>query len=253
MARRTIVAGNWKLHGTAPEARRLIMALKHRLVGFSTRAEVVVCPPFPSLETAVDAARGSAVKIGAQNVFWEADGAYTGEVSTEMLEAIGVDHVIIGHSERRHVFGETDAGVSKKLRRVLSGTLVPIVCVGEVLSEREAGKTSDVVARQVAAALEGVGPEHAARIVVAYEPVWAIGTGRTATPEMANEVHALIRQRIADMLGQTSAGTVRILYGGSVKPENAADLMSQSDVDGVLVGGASLDAGSFAEIVRSAP
>jgi triosephosphate isomerase len=248
MARKTIVAGNWKLYGTAPETRRLIMALKHKLVGFSTRAQVVVCPPFPSLETAVDAARGSAVNIGAQNVFWEAGGA-----STEMLEAIGVDHVIIGHSERRHVFGETDADVAKKLRRVLTGVLVPIVCVGEVLSEREAGRTSEVVTRQVTAALEGVGPEHAARIVVAYEPVWAIGTGRTATPEMANDVHVLIRERIAGMLGHTSASAVRILYGGSVKPENAADLMSRSDVDGVLVGGASLDAGSFAEIVRSAP
>jgi triosephosphate isomerase len=253
MARKAIVAGNWKLYKTAPETRRLIMALRNKLLAVSTRAEVVVCPPFPSLETAVDAARGSAIKVGAQDVFWEAEGAYTGEVSTAMLEAVGVEYVIVGHSERRHVFGETDDDVGRKLRRVLAGSLVPIVCVGEVLAEREAGRTGEVVSRQVAAAFGGVAPESAQRVVLAYEPVWAIGTGRTASPEMANEVHVLIRERIAGILSRTVAETVRILYGGSVKPDNAAALMSQSDLDGVLVGGASLDAGAFSEIVRSAP
>jgi triosephosphate isomerase (TIM) len=250
--RQKIVAGNWKLNGTVAETRQLIRALRNRLAGLDARAEVVVCPPFVSLEAAVDAARGSAIQVGAQNVFWERTGAYTGEVSAEMLEAVGVRRVLIGHSERRTIFGETDADVNRKLHRVLSGSLQAIVCVGETLEEREGGLTEGVIGRQVAAALGGVSPEQAGRIVLAYEPVWAIGTGRTASPEMANDVHILIRGLVAGILSGLSAGSLRILYGGSVKPENAASIMSQSDIDGVLVGGASLDPAGFAGIIGAA-
>jgi len=250
--RRKIVAGNWKLNGTVRETRRLVLALKNRLAGIDSHADVVVCPPFVSLEAAVDSARGSRILVGAQDVFWERSGAYTGGVSVEMLEAVGVRYVLIGHSERRSVFGETDEDVNRKLRRVLEGTMIPIVCVGETLEERESGLTRDVVTRQVTLAMSSVAPDQTGRIVMAYEPVWAIGTGRTATPEGANEVHVLIRGVLAGILSRSSADGIQILYGGSVKPENAAGLMSQSDVDGVLVGGASLDPAGFAEIVRAA-
>jgi triosephosphate isomerase len=214
---------------------------------------VVVFPPFVSLETAVDAARETPICVGAQNVSWQSEGALTGEISPAMLEELGVTHVIIGHSERRGVFGETDADVNRKLNHVLTGSLIPIVCVGEVLEEREAGRTETVVRGQIAAALERVAPDHAGRLILAYEPVWAIGTGRTASPDMANAVHRLIRQSIAAIFGGTAAERTRILYGGSVKPENAQSLMAQSDIDGVLVGGASLDAESFAKIVDASP
>ena len=250
--RTTIIAGNWKLNKTAAETRSTILALRNKLVGQSTRAEVVVFPPFVSLETAIDAARGTGVKVGAQNVFWEQSGAYTGEVSTAMLEALGLDFVLLGHSERRAHFGETDATVARRLEAVLHGTLTPIVCVGEVLEERESGTTGEVLARQVEGALRDVAPDHIGRVVMAYEPVWAIGTGKTASPLIANDAHTLIRSSIAAMFGRSAADETAILYGGSVKPENTATLMSESEVDGVLVGGASLDAGSFAEIVRAA-
>jgi triosephosphate isomerase len=205
-----------------------------------------------SLETAVDAARDTSVRVGAQNVYWEKSGAFTGEVSVEMLESLGLTHVLLGHSERRTLFGETDETVARRLTAVLEGRLTPVVCVGEVLEERESGATAEVLERQVRGALGGVAPDHIGRIVVAYEPVWAIGTGKTATPEIANEAHTLIRNVIADMFGRSAADGVSILYGGSVKPENTASLMAESEVDGVLVGGASLDPGSFAEIVRAA-
>lgn len=253
MARTRLVAGNWKMHKTVAETRRFLLEFRNKLLGIDTRADVVVCPPFVSLETAVDAARGSSIGIGAQNAFWTSSGAYTGEVSPEMLESLGVRYVILGHSERRHVFGETDGEVNRKLLHVLSRDLTPIVCLGESLEERDAGRTEAVVAGQVRAALEGVAPDHARRLVVAYEPVWAIGTGRTASAETANEVHGLIREKLAVMFDGTSADRIRILYGGSVKPENAESLMTRPEVDGVLVGGASLDAAAFAEIVRCAP
>ena len=250
--RRVIVAGNWKLNKTAAETRSTIMSLRNKLAGVDTRAEVVVFPPFVSLETAVDAARETTVRVGAQNVYWEKSGAFTGEVSTEMLEALGLDYVLLGHSERRAMFGETDETVSKRLAAVLEGRLTPVVCVGEVLQERESGATGDVLKRQVEGALKGVAPDHVGRIVVAYEPVWAIGTGKTASPEIANEAHTLIRNTIAVMFGRSAADETSILYGGSVKPENTAALMAESELDGVLVGGASLDAASFAGIVRAA-
>jgi triosephosphate isomerase len=252
VARKTIVAGNWKLNKTAPEARRLIMALRNRLAGIDASAEVVVCPPMVALETAVDAAKESSIRIGSQNVYWEPKGAFTGEVSPDMLAAIGVEYVLIGHSERRGLFHETDDDVMRKLGSVLTGPLTPVVCLGEVLEDRESGRTDEVVERQVRAALRETAPDHCGRLVIAYEPVWAIGTGKTATPEMANAVHRLIRRLITDMFGGRAADQVPLLYGGSVKPENAAALMAESDIDGVLVGGASLDAEGFADIIRAA-
>ncbi len=252
MARRTIIAGNWKLNRTAPETRRLIMELKNRLPGIDTRAEIVVCPPMVALETAVDAARGSPVRVGSQNVYWEAKGAFTGEVSPEMLAAIGVEYTLIGHSERRALFHETDDEVKRKLGSVLASPLTPVVCLGEVLEDREAGRTDEIVAGQVRAALCEAAPDHCERLVIAYEPVWAIGTGKTPTPEMANTVHRLIRGLIADMFGGRAADRVPLLYGGSVKPANAGALLAESDIDGVLVGGASLEAESFADIIRAA-
>lgn len=249
--RTKIVAGNWKLNKTARETRQSIMSLRNKLAGIDTSAVVIVFPPLVSLETAVDAAKDTAVHVGAQNVFWEESGAFTGEVSTGMLEAVGVEYVLIGHSERRALFGETDETVARRLERVLTGVLKPIVCVGETLEEREGGKTEETLLRQVRGALEGVAPDHLPRITVAYEPVWAIGTGRTASPETANEAHALIRGAIAAMFGRSAADEMCILYGGSVKPDNTAGLMAEGEIDGVLVGGASLDPAGFAAIVEA--
>jgi len=252
LSRRTLVAGNWKMNKTVSESRTLVRELGNKLRGIDVRCDVLVCPTFVALETAVDAARETPILVGAQNVSWQASGALTGEISPEMLEEIGVTHVILGHSERRGVFGETSETVNQKLRHVLSGTLVPIVCVGEVLSERESGRTEEVVREQVRRSLKDVPAEQAARVVAAYEPVWAIGTGKTASPEMAAEVHGLIRDEITAILGGLVADGMRILYGGSVKPDNAAELMADRDIDGVLVGGASLDAAGFAAIVEAA-
>ncbi len=253
MRRTPIVAGNWKLNKTPAETRRFFIALRNRIAGIDTRAEILICPPALALCEAVEAARGSGVAVGAQNVFWERSGAFTGEVSTDMLESAGVTHTLIGHSERRAIFGETDEMVARKLRAVLASSLTPVVCVGETLEDREGGMTEDVVGRQVETALDGIAPDHSGRLVLAYEPVWAIGTGRTASPETANDVHLLLRAKLRGIFGGSAADEVRILYGGSVKPDNARTLMSQSDIDGVLVGGASLDAESFAEIIRAAP
>jgi triosephosphate isomerase len=253
MGRITLVAGNWKMNKSVTETRRFILELRNKLLGIDKRADVVVCPPSVSLETAVDAARGTPIAVGAQNVFWEEKGAYTGEISPGMVEDVGVRFVILGHSERRQLFGETDADVNRKLLRVLSHDLVPIVCLGESLDEREAGRTEAVVAAQVHGAVEGVAPQQAPRLVVAYEPLWAIGTGRTASAAMADDVHGLIRAELAAIFERSSADRIRILYGGSVKPDNAKELMAEREIDGVLVGGASLDVASFTEIVRSAP
>jgi triosephosphate isomerase len=253
MERIPLVAGNWKMNKTVAETRRFILELRNKLLGIDKRVDVVVCPPCVSLEVAVDTARGTAIAIGAQNVFWEEEGAYTGEISPGMIEDLGARYVILGHSERRRLFGESDADVNRKLLRVMSHDLVPIVCLGESLDEREAGRTEAVVAAQVRGAVEGVAPDHARRLVVAYEPLWAIGTGRTASSGMANDVHGLIRAELAAIFDRSSADRVRVLYGGSVKPDNARDLMAEREIDGVLVGGASLDVASFAEIVGSAP
>jgi triosephosphate isomerase len=209
-----------------------------------------VCPPYIDLAEAVESAKGSNVAIGAQNVHWKEEGAFTGEISAAMLLALGVKHVIVGHSERRQYFGETDDTVNLRLKTALEAGLMPICCVGEVLEEREAGLTDDVLRRQCVRAFHAVSAKKATKLVVAYEPVWAIGTGKTATPEIAAEAHAVIRREATEIFGEEFAAKLRILYGGSVKPENAATLMAQEEIDGALVGGASLDAKSFAAIVK---
>jgi triosephosphate isomerase len=251
MARTKFVCGNWKMHKTTAEARELVLGLAPLLTEVAGRVQVAVAPPFTSLVAVAEALRGTPVELAAQDVHWEAQGAYTGEVSAAMLADVGVRHVIVGHSERRQLFGETDRSVHDKTAAVLEAGLLPIVCVGETLQQREAGQTLEVVSRQVRAALEGLATAELARLTVAYEPVWAIGTGRTATTAQAQEVHAAIRELLAAM-GPGVADQVRIQYGGSVKPDNAAELMAQPDVDGALVGGASLKASDFSQIVKGA-
>ncbi len=249
--RKHLFAANWKMYKTPDESTAFIERLS-KLLPANTRAEVAIFPSTPSLPAAVAAVKGTAIAIGAQNVHWLDAGAYTGETSPTMLLALGVTHVLIGHSERRQYFNESDTTVNLKLKSALTHKLVPIVCVGEHLVEREAGRTANVLELQVSLALEGLDPTLAAPLVFAYEPVWAIGTGRTATPEIAEDAHKLIRAAIARSLGNDLAQSTRILYGGSVKPDNAGSLCCLSDVDGALVGGASLDPNSFAEIIVNA-
>ncbi|MDX9867238.1 MAG: triose-phosphate isomerase [Kiritimatiellia bacterium] len=247
--RKKIVAGNWKMNKTASEAAALIEGIRKETEGVSA-VEIVVCPPFTDLKDAAAACAGSNVMLGAQNVHWEASGAFTGEISASMLKDLGVRYVIIGHSERRQYFGETDETVNRRTRAALTAGLIPIVCVGETLAERDAGQMESVVVRQTKAGLADLGGD-LGRVVIAYEPVWAIGTGRTATPAQAQEVHALIRRTLAEIGGGDVANTIRIQYGGSMKPENAKELMSQPDIDGGLIGGAALKADSFAAIIRA--
>ena len=248
-ARRPLLAGNWKMYGTRAEAERLLSALKPEVAGLSDR-EVVVAPPFTALETAARVLAGSPIRLAAQNLHWELQGAFTGEVSGPMLRELGCSYVIIGHSERRQYFAESDEQVARKVQAAQRDGLVPIVCVGETLQERERGETLTVIRRQIQDGLQGQEKAAIAALVIAYEPVWAIGTGRTATPDQAQEVHAAIRATLAAMADQTTADTVRILYGGSVKADNVDGLMAQADIDGALVGGASLQAESFARIVH---
>jgi triosephosphate isomerase (TIM) len=250
VARRKFVCGNWKMHKTVAEATALVKELVEGRNG-DDRVEVAVAPTFTALSAVSLALRGSTIELAAQNVHFEVQGAFTGEISASMLADVGVRHGIVGHSERRQLFGETDEGVRKKVGALLAAGLRPIVCVGELLSEREAGRTMEVVGRQVRGALTGIPAAALAAITVAYEPVWAIGTGKTATTAQAQEVHAAIRAILRE-LGGGAADAMRIQYGGSVKPENAAELMSQPDVDGALVGGASLKAKDFLAIVKGA-
>jgi triosephosphate isomerase (TIM) len=247
--RRKLIAANWKMYKT-PEQTAAFFRDFLPLVSDHTQDEIVVCPPFIDLETAVQAAAGSHVAIGAQNVHWEKEGAFTGEISAPMLTSLHVTHAIIGHSERRQYFNETDDSVNRKLEVALENGLTPIVCVGEVLEEREAGLTEDVLRRQCMRAFNGISARKAAKLVVAYEPVWAIGTGKTATPQMAADAHMVIRYEAEDAFGKEFAEAMRILYGGSCKPDNAGSLLSESEIDGALVGGASLDPVSFAAIVK---
>jgi triosephosphate isomerase len=226
-----------------------IKALRQKVDGYE-KVEVAVCPTFTSLSSAAEALEGSSIGLGGQDVHWEDEGAYTGEISTEMLLDVGCDFVILGHSERRQYFGETDESINRKLKKVLTTPLIPILCCGEMLEEREAGKVEEVVLGQLRRGLSELTENDISRIIIAYEPVWAIGTGKTATPETAEEVHAMIRNWLKDSYSTDIADSLRILYGGSVKPGNAAELMAQPDIDGGLVGGASLDAGSFAQIVK---
>jgi len=249
MSRKKLIAANWKMYKTPDQSREFFRDFIPLVAGHD-RDEICVCPPFVDLPAAVESAEGSGVAIGAQDLHWEKEGAFTGEISTGMLLAVGCTHVIIGHSERRQYFGETDDMVNLKLKAALEAGLTPIVCVGEVLEEREAGLTEDVLRRQCLRAFHAISGKKAGKLVVAYEPVWAIGTGKTATPQLAGDAHSLIRSEAAKAFGEEYANRLRILYGGSVKPENAKALMAEEEIDGALVGGASLDAKSFSAIVR---
>jgi len=249
MPRKKLIAANWKMYKTPEETLAFFQEFLP-LVADHTRDEIVVCTPYIDLHTAVAAAKGSNVFVGAQNVHWEKEGAFTGEISTGMLNAVGVTHVIIGHSERRQYFNETDDSVNRKLELALESGFTPIVCVGEVLEEREAGLTEDVLRRQCMRAFNGISARKAAKLVIAYEPVWAIGTGKTATPQMAADAHAEIRHEAGKAFGDEFAAQLRILYGGSVKSDNCPSLMCEEDIDGALVGGASLEPKNFAKIVK---
>jgi triosephosphate isomerase (TIM) len=243
------MAGNWKMYKTPAETSEFLQEFRP-LVAQSTHCEIVICPSFTNLAAAVDAARGSRIAIGAQNIAWAKEGAFTGEVCGQMICATGATHVIVGHSERRQYFCETDESVLGRTQAALESGLTPIVCVGERLEEREAHRTTEVLTRQFAQGIAGLGPEQFARIVIAYEPVWAIGTGKTATPEIAADAHRTLREQVRTRYGKHVADTVRILYGGSVKPDNVKSLMAQPEIDGALVGGASLLPASFASIVN---
>jgi triosephosphate isomerase (TIM) len=251
MIRKKLIAGNWKMNKTSAEAaelaREIVVAVAQR-----PDVDVVVCPPFTALESVARVVEGSAVKLGAQNMHHEANGAFTGEISAPMLRAFFATHVILGHSERRTLFGETDWFINKKVLTALKNQLRPILCVGETLAEREAGSTLKVVQTQLEACLEGVGKELATNVIIAYEPVWAIGTGKNATANQAQEVHAFIRGLLTKIFGAQPAGRIRILYGGSMKPANAPELLAQNDIDGGLIGGASLEVRSFIELINAA-
>lgn len=237
------------MNGLVRDARELAAALKREL-GDAPGPEVVVCPPFTVLAVVREALNGAPIRLGAQDMHWEAKGAYTGEISPAMLMEFGCTHVVLGHSERRHIMGETNEMVNRKAKAALAAGLTPIVCVGELLEERNMGVTRDVIERQVSKGLDGLTAADLGKLVLAYEPVWAIGTGKTASPVQAQEVHHFVRKLVTQRAGPETAQSVRILYGGSVKPDNIRDLMAQEDVDGALVGGASLEVGSFVKIVR---
>jgi triosephosphate isomerase len=252
--RKKLYAGNWKMNLTPSEGRALIAELRADLdpdaMVLARDREVLVVPPFLTIPAAAQALAGSSILLGAQNAHFEDKGAFTGEVSAAMLKAFGVTHVILGHSERRHIFGESDELVGKRVAGAVANRFTAILCVGETLAERDAGRTLEVVLRQLQAGLAEVQTANADRVIIAYEPVWAIGTGRTATPEQAQQVHASIREALADHFSRPAADTIRILYGGSVTAENIDSLVVKPDIDGALVGGASLKAASFARIVR---
>jgi len=249
MSRKKFIAGNWKMNTTVEEAVALAKGVVEA-VGSVSDVDVAVCPPYTNMSAVSQAIKGSNVKLGAQDVHWEAKGAFTGKVSCDMLKAVGVTYVIIGHSEQRQYFNETDETVNKKTKAVLAAGLLPIVCVGETLDERNGGKMDKVIDTQTRGAFAGISAEDAAKCTIAYEPVWAIGTGVTATPEQANEAHVFIRNILVDLYGKDTAGKMRIQYGGSMKPDNAKGLLALSDIDGGLIGGAALKAADFAGIVQ---
>ena len=249
--RRMLIAGNWKMNKSVEEAVGLINEIKGTLPA-DQGVDVLVCPAFVCLESVKKTLAGTSIKLGAQNMYWEDSGAYTGEISADMLVSVGAEYVIIGHSERRQYFGETDENVNLKLKQALAKGLVPIVCIGETLSERESGKTFDVLKSQLDGGLAGISAEQMKGVVLAYEPVWAIGTGKVATKEQAQEAHAFIRGYLRDQFDGPTADAVVIQYGGSVKPDNAKELLGQPDVDGALIGGASLKADDFVGIATEA-
>jgi triosephosphate isomerase len=250
--RNVVIAGNWKMNNDLKESEKLIVELKNLLKNEKPNCDVIVCPPFTSLSEASKLVSGSQIKLGAQNMHFEENGAFTGEISASMLNSVGCEYVIIGHSERRHIFGESDEVINKKIKKALAAGLKPIFCVGELLEERENGTTNDVVKRQVLRGLDGISAEDMKNIIVAYEPVWAIGTGKTASPAQAQEVHEFIRDLIEITYSLEVANDLVIQYGGSVKPDNAKELISQKDIDGALVGGACLKADSFLGIIKGA-
>jgi len=253
MSRKVIIAGNWKMNKTGSEGKALVEALLKEVASFDpAEVDIVVCPPFTTLAAVRPLLEGTKVKLGAQNVHWADNGAFTGEVSAPMLKEAGVEYVIIGHSERRQYFGETDETVNKRLQAALKAGLKPIVCIGELLEEREGGRTNEVLRKQVRGGFAGLDAATMAGVVIAYEPVWAIGTGRTATPEIAEETQAFIRAEVAAMFGADCAEKVRIQYGGSMKAANARELVAQKDIDGGLIGGAALEAAGFAKLISEA-
>ncbi len=247
--RRPFIAGNWKMNNTASETLFLAKELKERLSGIND-VDIAVFPPFTSIKTASDVLSGSNIKVGAQNMYFEDKGAFTGEVSAAMIKEAGAELVILGHSERRNIFGETNELISKKLKKAVNSGLRPILCIGEKLEEREAGKTEEVLENQLKGSLAGINEEEMENIVIAYEPVWAIGTGKTATPEQAESAHKFVREVISEIYSDSTAENTIIQYGGSVKPENIDELMASPNIDGALVGGASLKAESFERIVK---
>jgi len=247
--RRRVIAGNWKMFKTQAETRAFFSAF-NPLVAGATDCDIVIAPTFTSIPAAVEASKGTHLAISGQDLYWEKEGAFTGEISANMLVEAGCRYTIVGHSERRHIFGETDQAVFKKTKAALAAGLTPVVCIGEMLADREAGNTEHICKCQFEASVGSLTPEEFSRILVAYEPVWAIGTGRTATPEIAAAVHRFVRQCAAEKFDAGHAAALRILYGGSVKPDNIQGLMAQTELDGVLVGGASLDPKSFASIVK---
>ena len=250
--RKAVIAGNWKMNKTRPEAKELLEAIKPLVANAEGKVEVIACVPYTNLETAVAATAGSNVKVGAENVHFEKSGAFTGEISADMLVEVGVEYVVLGHSERRQYFGETDETVNKRTKAAHAAGLKPIVCVGELLWEREANITEEVIARQIKLDLAGVSADDIKKTIIAYEPVWAIGTGKTATADQAQEVCAFIRATLAKLYGAAVADAVTIQYGGSMNAGNAAELLSKPDVDGGLIGGASLKANDFNTIVQAA-
>ena len=250
--RRRVIAGNWKMYKNQKQTRAFFRAFKP-LVAEVTDCDMVIAPPFTNISAAVKAAKGTTIGISAQDVYWEKEGAFTGEVSTGMLVEAGCGYCIIGHSERRQFFGETNETVLKKTKAVLAAGLTPIVCIGEMLADREAGHTEKVIEEQFKGSVGALTPEEFSRILIAYEPVWAIGTGRTATPEIAAALHKFVRQCAAVQFSESHASALRVLYGGSVKPDNIQGLMAQEELDGALVGGASLDPKSFASLVKDWP
>lgn len=249
--RRKVVAGNWKMNKDLSSTIELISAIKNELSKSETSTEVIVSPPFTSLESASTVLKGSSINLGAQNMHYEDSGAFTGEISAEMLKSVGCQYVILGHSERRTLFGESDEMINKKIKKAVSAGLKPIFCVGETLEERESDSTEKVIETQIREGLAGLKETELSELIIAYEPVWAIGTGKTATPQQAQDVHQFIRNLISDLFSNNFAEKLVIQYGGSVKPDNAAELFSQPDIDGGLIGGASLKADAFLAIVNS--
>ena len=250
--RRKVIAGNWKMNNDLKETQNLITKLTSGLSAESLNCDVIVCPPFTSLSEAHSLIKDTKIKLGAQNMYFETSGAFTGEISADMLKSVGCEYVILGHSERRAIFGESNQVINKKIKKALSSGLKPIFCVGELLEEREAGITEKVIEKQVIEGLNDISSEEMTKIIVAYEPVWAIGTGKTASPEQAQEVHEFIRNLIKSKYGDSVSENLIIQYGGSVKPDNAKDLLSRKDIDGALVGGACLKADSFIGIITAA-